>query len=376
MTRSVRLYAIIGAAVVLLGGGAFVGVKLLTNRVNNAIPQADLFGSETPSPSAGASGSPAGSPTPQPGADIKGPLNILLVGIDTRESKPGWIPHSDAVMILHVTKDLSKAYLTSLPRDLVVNIPAFAPARFGGQRTKLTHAMSFGSRVPGSTRANPAQGFQLVARAVSSYTGIARFDAGALVTFSAYRKLVDALGGIDMYIDQNVVSIHIAPNGKHRPPCAGCAHGYSGPQAQYRVGMQHLVGWQALDYSRQRYIPGGDYARQRHHRQLIKAMIGKALQSDLLTNPVKFESVISALGATLVFDGRGRKPIEFAYALRNLRPESITLVGLPGGGAYSGGRYIGENLNGIQSSYFAALRGDRLDAFVRANPRLVNSDPR
>jgi LCP family protein required for cell wall assembly len=366
------LLAIIGAAVVLLGAGVFVGVRALLYGVDDAIPQADLFGDGTPS----GSPSPAASPTPAPGADIKGPINILLVGVDTREDRPSWMPHADAVMILHVTKDLSRAYLTSLPRDLVVNVPAFAPARFGGARTKLTHAMSYGSRVPGSSRPKPTQGFQLVARTVSNYTGIARFDAGALLTFNGYRKLVDALGGVDLYVDQRVVSIHRRPDGHHRPSCAGCSHGYSGPQAVYAVGTRHLVGWQALDYARQRYVPGGDYTRQRHQRQLIKAMVAKALRGDLLRDPIKFTKVVRALGSTLVFDGRGRKPVEFAFALRNLRAESITSVGLPGGSVYSGGQYRGESLGGVKTSYFAALRQDRIDAWVKSHSNLVNPDPR
>jgi anionic cell wall polymer biosynthesis LytR-Cps2A-Psr (LCP) family protein len=173
-----------------------------------------------------------------------------------------------------------------------------------------------------------------------------------------------------------VVSIHRRPDGKPRPSCAGCSHGYSGPQAVYPVGTRHLVGWQALDYARQRYVPGGDYTRQRHQRQLIKAMVAKALRGDLLKDPIKFTQVVHALGSTLVFDGRGRKPVEFAFALRKLRAESITSVGLPGGSVYSGGQYLGESLGGVQSSYFAALRQDRIDAWVKSHSNLVNPDPR
>ena len=93
MARSVRRYAIIGAVVVvLLGLGVFVGIRLLRSSVNDAIPQADLFGSETPTP-AGTTGSPtptAGATTP-PGSTIKGPLNILISGVDTREYIKNWI---------------------------------------------------------------------------------------------------------------------------------------------------------------------------------------------------------------------------------------------------------------------------------------------
>jgi LCP family protein required for cell wall assembly len=276
-------------------------------------------------------------------------------------------------MIMHVSADLSSAYLTSLPRDLVVDIPAFPPAKFGGAHTKLTHAMSYGSKVPGSKNPNAVQGFQLVARTVSAYTGIAQFDAGALLNFGGLKSVVDALGGITINVDQKVVSIHIRPDGVHRTACSSCAHGYSGPQATYNPGVQNFVGWQALDYARQRYIDGSDYARGRHQRQIVKAIIAKAFSSESLSNPTAVSKLVTALGDSIIFDGRGRTPLEFAYALRNVRADKVTLVGLPGSGAYSGGSYVGESLNGVQSSYFAALRQDNLAAFVAGNPSLVHA---
>ncbi|WP_254550567.1 LCP family protein [Catellatospora tritici] len=378
MARSTRLLLIIGVVLVLLGGGAYAGVSLLRAHVDDAIPQADLFGpSDAPTPSAPGSPSPSPSPTPPAGADIKGPLNILIVGVDTREAQKSWPIHGDAVMILHVNADLSSGYLTSLPRDLVVRVPAFKPSNYGGTaHTKLTHAMTFGGRVPGTGRFDMAQGFQLMAKAVSGYTGIARFDAGAVITFTGYRDLIDAMGGVDIYVDQKVVSIHRQPDGKLRPPCRGCDHGYSGPRATYNVGVMHMRGWQALDYGRQRYTTGSEYTRQRHQRQLIKAMAAKAFSGDLLTSPGRLEAILQALGKTIVFDGRGHTPSAWAYALRKLTPANITLVGLPGHGVYSGGKYQGEALDSVQSTYFAALRKDQLAGWVKTHPKLVNVDPR
>ncbi|WP_155372636.1 LCP family protein [Catellatospora vulcania] len=369
MTRSTRLFIILGVVLALVGGAAYAAVQVAKDRVDSAIPQVDLFGpSEEPSPSP----SPSASPTPPAGADIKGPLNMLILGRDTREEQKGSPAHGDVVLILHVNKDLTSAYLTSLPRDLVVDIPAFAPSRFRGERSKLTHALTYGARMPGG-KYNIAQGFQLLAKTVGKYTGITRFDAGAVISFNGYIRLVNALGGIDVYVDQKVVSIHRRPDGEHRTTCRGCAHGYSGPRMTYNVGTRHLVGWQALDYARQRYVPGGDYTRQRHQRQLLKAMLTKALSADLLTDPTRLDSVLSALGDTFTFDGRGRKPSEFVYALRNIRPANLTLVGLPGGGVFSGGAYRGERLDAVQSTYFAALRADKLDTWTKTHPTLVNT---
>jgi LCP family protein required for cell wall assembly len=366
VTRTVRIVALVGALVVLVGAGVFVGMRFLSDQVDKAIPQEDLFGDETPAPT-----TPAAPPTTAPpaGSDIKGPLNFLIAGVDTRVSKPGWIPRADAVMIMHVNKSLTKAWLTSLPRDLVVNVPAFAKAGYGGGRTKLTHAMSYGAVTPGTRRRSMAQGFQLLARTVSNYTGIKRWDGGAVVTFGGLTRIVDAVGGIDIYVDQNVVSLHRTPSGGYRTPCRSCEHGYSGPRASYKVGKRHFKGWQAIDYARQRYIPGADYARGRHQRQIIQAIVAKAFSRDLATDPVRLKKVLDSLGSALVFDGRGRKPTEFAYALRNIEAKDITLVGLPGGGAYSGGSYIGENLSGRAASVLRRAAGRRPGRLPRLPPQ-------
>jgi polyisoprenyl-teichoic acid--peptidoglycan teichoic acid transferase len=351
------------AAIVLLGGGAVVVASVLRDRYE--VPTADLFG--TPTPPASQPATP--SPGPPPGADITGPLNLLIVGVDTREDDPSWEPHADAVTILHVPRGLKTGYLFSLPRDLLVDVPAFPKSRYRGGRTKLTEAMSNGSR-RGDAKPDVTQGFQLFAQAVSRYTGIKRFDAGAVLTFTGFRKLVDALGGVDIYVDQRTPSQHLRPDGRGRSAGGGPA-GYGGPQMVYEVGMRHLVGWQALDFSRQRYLPGGDYTRQRHHQQLVRAVLAKALNLDVARNPIAFDRVLRALGKTLTFDGRGRPARDFAYALGGMRPEALTLVTLPGSGVGRGSGYRGEQLTAQSRKFISELIAGRADAYLRAHPALV-----
>ncbi|MEU4554866.1 LCP family protein [Micromonospora violae] len=349
------------AVVALIAAGAVVVTRLTGDDKPGGAPVA---GSSTPSPVGTPTPSPSGPP---PGADITGPLNLLLVGVDTRVSVPGWEPHSDAVLVLHVPKGLDRAYLFSLPRDLVVDIPAFPKAGYKGGKTKLTHAMSFGSRVPGKPKQpSTAQGYELLRSTVSGYTGL-RIDAGAVLTFNGFDRLVDALGGVDIYVDQRVESRHRRPDGKYRESGPG---GYIGPQQVYEKGERHLNGWQALDYSRQRYITGGDYARQRHQQQLIRAMTRKILDEGLARQPERVDQVVSALGDTLVYVG-GRRIVDIAYALSGLPENRFTLVGLPGSGVGKGSAYRGEQLTTEGRKFLTELRAGRADAYLAAHPKLV-----
>lgn len=353
--------AAVVALQVLVGGGIAWAVN---TRAQDTV---DTRVAAAPAASASASGPPA----PPAGADITGPLDLLLIGVDTRVSIPGWEPHADTVMLLHVTKDLKSAYLYSLPRDLRVKMPAFPKAGFRGGTFKLTEAMSRGSHAPGSTEPSAALGYELLAKTLTSYTGIKEFQAGAVLNFGGLAELTDQLGGIDVVVDQKVVSRHHKPDGSLRPIAPGGGD-HTGPQAVYLPGKRHLVGWQAIDFARQRYgLPEGDYDRTRHQRQVVKALLAKALDQGLSTDPAKLEGIIAALSEMLVYVG-GRRPVEYAYALRDLTPATLTLVNLPGAGVGRGDGYRGEQLTQESRDFIKAVVRDQAAQFLATHPKLVN----
>jgi anionic cell wall polymer biosynthesis LytR-Cps2A-Psr (LCP) family protein len=358
--RMVWAVAAIAVVLVLTGAGVAFALSRRADPPAAAPPAA--------APPAPAETSP--SPGPPPGADIDGPLDLLLIGVDTRVSIPDWEPHADAIMLLHVDAGLRSGYLYSLPRDLRVDMPAFPKAGFRGGRFKITEAMSRGSRVPGSNRPSAAQGYELLERTISGYTGIRTFHAGAVLTFSGLSRLTDALGGVTLRIDQKVLSQHRRPDGSLRTLRPG-GGGYVGPQAAYLPGTRTLQGWQAIDYARQRYTPGGDYARQRHQRQLVKALLTKVTTAGLATDPGRLQSVLTALGDGLIYVG-GREPVEYAYALRNLEPAGLTMVGLPGASVSGGGGYIGEELTATGRGFLRAVAQRRPEAYLADHPELVH----
>ncbi|GAA2520186.1 LCP family protein [Pilimelia columellifera] len=365
--RRVWILTTVGVLLLALLGGGAIAVNAAQSRYT---PQsANLFGDASPSPSNAPSARPA--TVTVTGQQLRGPLNFLIVGIDPRVSVPNWRPHADAVLLMHVPAAHDQAYLYSLPRDLIVNIPAFKKANFPGERTKLTHAMSYGSVVPGKAKPDRAQGFELLAATVTKHTGIS-FNAGAVIDFPGFTALVDALGGVDMKVDRKVVSIHRKPNGEHRRPGASST-GYLGPQMVYQPGVRRFTGWQALDYSRQRYLTGGDYTRQKHQQQLIRAILTKVAQTNAHTDPAKLDKVLTALRDSLTFDGRGQAVTDFAFTLRNVSPAKITLVSLPGAGVGVGSAYRGESLKPVGAQFLAAVRGGTVAPFLVKNPKLAHS---
>ncbi|MEJ3750912.1 LCP family protein [Actinomycetes bacterium KLBMP 9797] len=349
---------VFGTLLMVGSGGTLLASEILLARYEKAVQTDDLFGDE------------AAGEEPKK-SDIKGPLNFLLVGVDTRASEPNKLPLSDSIMVLHVPEGMDRAYLFSLPRDLIIDIPAFEKADFRGGTDRLNAAMSYGSRVPGQEKPDRARGFELLSKTVLEYTGIERFDAGAIIDFQGFRKIVDAMGGVTMTLDMEVRSEHLKPDGSGRNGNPN-GEGYVGPQKVYKKGTQHLKGWEALDVVRQRKTVGGDYVRQRHQQQFIKAMVNQAFSKDVVTNPLKLDRVLRAAGESLIFNGRGHSVVDYGLALRDLRSSSITMIKLPGRSITERGSYRGEELLPPAKDFFAAVRGNTVDEFVAANPTFIN----
>ena len=344
----------------VLSGGALVTSQVLIARYAGAVETKNLFGDQAAAARK---------------SNIKGPLNVLLVGIDPRDEYRA--PLSDSIIVVHVPAGMNEAYVFSIPRDLVVDIPPFPKTGFKGGRAKINSAMGYGSSV-GNGKHDVAQGFDLLAKTVGQLTGIGRFDAGAIVNFGGFKQIVDAMGGVTMTIDQNVKSEHLQPDGKPRPRLASCAsnqcaHPYYGPQKTYKKGTYHLEGWEALDYVRQRYgLPHADYDRQRHQQQFIKAMAQQALSKNVVTNPGKLDKVLRAAGKSLIFDGGGHSVVDWGFSMRNIRSENMTLIKLPGRGITENGRYQGEGLEPPAAEFFKSVNNDTIAEFVLSHPDFIN----
>nr|BFE76561.1 hypothetical protein GCM10020092_098620 [Actinoplanes digitatis] len=95
--------------------------------------------------------------------------------------------------------------------------------------------------------------------------------------------------------------------------------------------------------------------------------MGAGLPADL----TRAEAVLTALGDTLVVSG-DRNAIEYAYALRDLDPSRLTLVGLPGDSVINNGRYIGEQLTPVGRGFLKAAAAGTPEAYLADHPKLIN----
>jgi LCP family protein required for cell wall assembly len=375
--RLYRVLTAIGAVLFIVAGLTVLGGGYLARRYTTSVHQEPLLGEAA----VNASAPPAEVAQPRVSASGTGPVNVLLVGIDERDGSPQAGARSDTILIAHIPASHDHVYLISIPRDSRVDIPAYRRSGYGGGTDKINAAYQVGSRDGGGR----AGGFELLGLTLRELTGTS-FNAGAIINFDGLRSVVDAVGGVDLCVDEETTSIHIGWNrttGKEGVPYALSAPNYDNPRpvpgmrAQvYHVGCQHFVGWQALDYVRQReLLPDGDYGRQRHQQQLIKALGGKVTGTGVLTDPLAADRTLRALGNSVTFDGDGVSLTDWILGFGGLDSRAITVIKTNGGRFATqviGGQAF-EILGNTSQELFAAMRADTVASFLTAHPDWVGA---
>jgi anionic cell wall polymer biosynthesis LytR-Cps2A-Psr (LCP) family protein len=175
-----------------------------------------------------------------------------------------------------------------------------------------------------------------------------------------------------MCVDQQVTSKHMVwVDGKAMFLADARKTGKPTKPVVHKVGCRSMEGWEALDFARQRYgLKNGDYDRQRHQQQLIKAMAKKAANGGLLSNPIKAGSLIKSAGEALVVDTGDVKLTDFVLGLKDVAANDMVLL-RTNNGTFSGNGNGNETFNPTTQAMFKALKEDRLAQFVLDNPDVV-----
>ena len=356
-----KLLVIFGALIMLGSGTVIIGQKLIFAAATGSFNQTQLLDPGQP----------------QQHVTINGTKNILLVGIDNRPDQNATdLVRSDSIIIVHVPASHDRAYLVSIPRDTFVQIPPYdnGKSAYRGGHDKINAAFAFGGQ--GLTGLAARQGgFALLQKTIKQNYNI-DFQAGAIVDFQGFQQVVSVLGGVDMYVDERTPSIHIGYNaktGKQEVPARvdanTVAHPIPGVNPKvYNVGYQHLAPWEALDYVRQRdWIPDGDYGRQRHQQQFIKAVFKEILSAKVLTDPGKLRQVLNVVGKAMFVDDGGISLDDWIFAMRNIGAGDMMTIKTNNGQFHSEdlppfGKV--ETLDPISVELLKDVRGDAVDTFV------------
>ena len=173
---------------------------------------------------------------------------LLLFGLDDA----GLPAHSDTVMLMRFNPGTHTVNTLSIPRDTLVNIDGY------GQQ-KLTQAMWYG-------------GPSLAVKTVKEFTGIT-VNHVMVVGFQGFPRLVNSVGGIDMYVPETVTT--------------GAGPGIPGSTQRvvtFKKGMHHFDGKNAMLYVRiRKAYAEGDFTRATRQQAFIQALQKKLMQPGNIT---------------------------------------------------------------------------------------------
>ncbi|MFG1809221.1 LCP family protein [Streptomyces sp. NPDC049040] len=249
-----------------------------------------------------------------------GPLNLLVIGTDSRQGLAGRygdadnVGHADTTILFHVSADRSNATAMSIPRDIVTAIPdcptrqkdgttATIPGIPAGLTTpKFNESLGVGGRDPGCTM-----------RAVTALTGIP-VDHFMMVDFDAVKELSTAVGGVDVCLARPLVD----------------------PKSHLDLsaGPHRIEGEQALEFVRTRHAlrNQSDLDRIRLQQNFLGAMIRKIKSSGTLTNPRKLFTLADTATRALTVDsaiGSVSRLTSLAKDLSKVDAKHITFTTLP-----------------------------------------------
>jgi LCP family protein required for cell wall assembly len=349
-----RLTVVLGALLMIGSGAAVVGSKWFISSATSNIVQRNLLDDTVKTQAEG-------------GKSLDGPIDMLLMGVDARARWAVDELHADTIIVLHIPASHDQAYLVSIPRDTRVDVPAFARSRYSGGVAKATEAFYWGAQNGGGWEG----GAQLLAKTLKNATGIS-FDGAAIIDFNGFKGVIDALGSVRMCVDHKVTSKHMyLVDGKPMYKADARRLGRLQNPVVHKVGCREMQGWEALDYARQRYgLPNGDYDRQRHQQQLIKAMAKKASSSGVLTDLNKVNKLIKAAGKAFVLDTGGTPVADYLFTMKGIAANDLVLLRTNNGTFASDGTGR-ERLTDESRQMFTALKNDRLAEYVIEHPDVI-----
>ncbi|MEU2248199.1 LCP family protein [Streptomyces sp. NPDC019224] len=236
--------------------------------------------------------------------------NILLIGSDSRAGDnrrygrdDGGSQRSDTTILLHLAANRKSATAMSVPRDLMVDIPACHKA------DKTTTRPQFAQ----FNWAFEMGGTACTIRTVEKMTGI-RIDHHMVIDFNGFKDMVDAVHGVEICLKEPVDDKD--------------AH------LKLKAGRHKLDGEQALGYVRARKSlgNGSDTDRMDRQQQFLGALVNKVQSNGVLLNPTRLYPVLDAATKALTTDP-GLDSLKDLYELvrgmRDVPTEKVQFLTVP-----------------------------------------------
>lgn len=221
--------------------------------------------------------------------------NILLVGVDANRNgsvnDPWTGARTDTIIILNVDPRTKSINAISVPRDSKV----YLPGDYGIQKINSAHAIG---------------GIEMTKKTLEKTLGI-RINHYIMVHDEAVANIVDALGGVPIYVEKNMFY-----------------HDYSGDlHVSLSKGLNVLDGHNAVGYLRFRKDGLGDIGRTQRQQYFLKGLMEKLQTPQAIE---KIPDLIDAITTYVRTDMSFYEISQFAALAKGIDIDKIEFATLPG----------------------------------------------
>lgn len=219
--------------------------------------------------------------------------NILLLGVDSNgEGTDPWEgTRTDTIILLNVDPRTKSLNALSIPRDSKV----FLPDDHGVQKINAAHAIG---------------GIGMTIRTIEETLGV-KIDRYIMVHDEAVKEIVDALGGVDIYVEKNM---HY--------------NDYSGKLfINLKKGPNHLNGKEVIGYLRFRHDPMGDIGRTQRQQWFLRGMMEALKKPETIT---KLPEIINVASKYIKTNMSFYELSQYAGFAKHLDMDKIEIAMLPG----------------------------------------------
>lgn len=240
--------------------------------------------------------------------------NILIMGSDSRAGSGGSYGNvdgarSDTTLLVHIYEGREAATVVSIPRDSFVEIAGCKMLDGGNSdpyKTKFNAAFAIGGPI-------------CTVKTVEKLTNV-RINNFMVVDFEAFKKVVDAIGGVEVCLTS--------------PAYDPIISGQGGSGLDLPAGYSTISGEQALAFVRARESlgDGSDLSRIERQQEFIASMIRGMTNKGLLTNPGMIYQVLNAVTSSITTNAEFASITalqDFALSLGSLKPSKINFVTTP-----------------------------------------------
>ena len=234
--------------------------------------------------------------------------NIAVFGVD----KDGY--RTDVIFVVNFNSVTNKVKALSLPRDTKVN---WTEDQKQSLRDLGKYTVSV-SKLNEMTAYGGIDNIRLFTiDQIENMLGIS-IDNYVIVNIDAFNKIVDAVGGVDLYVPQDMYHTDHA----------------GGLYINLQEGYQHLDGDKAEQFVRFRSYKNGDVDRIAAQQTFLKAFSEKILSPSIIT---KIPQLVNVVFSSLTTDLSITELPQYYKYLTSFDKENISFVTLPGEGGYEGG---------------------------------------